>query len=87
MMSGLAVVYNGRLGLLLSHGAKMTSFDKFTSLCTASEVVLSNSPAATAYRAQPATQYATLLRLPMAAIAGNVSDRSDVSSVAILGYN
>jgi hypothetical protein len=37
--------------------------------------------------ARPATLYSSLLRLPMTAIAGNVSDRADVSSVAILGYN
>lgn len=86
-MSGLPVVNSSCFGLLLSYGANMTSFDKFPSLHIATAVALSNVPAATADRAQPATLYATLLRLPMAAIAGNVSDRKDVSSVAILGYN
>ncbi|WP_321969257.1 hypothetical protein [Paraburkholderia tropica] len=50
-------------------------------------VAPSTSPARSADIARPATLYASLLRLPMAAIAGNVSDRGDVSSVAILGYN
>jgi hypothetical protein len=46
-----------------------------------------NSSERTTNVARPATLYSMLLRLPMAAIAGNVPDRSDVLSVAILGYN
>ncbi|SAK90105.1 hypothetical protein AWB79_06525 [Caballeronia hypogeia] len=35
----------------------------------------------------PPSTYAVLLRAPMSSIASNVSERADVSSVAILGYN
>ncbi|TKC87931.1 hypothetical protein FAZ69_16870 [Trinickia terrae] len=31
--------------------------------------------------------YATLLQAPMSSLASNVSERADVSSIAILGYN
>lgn len=33
------------------------------------------------------TAYTSLLKGPLAMLAGNVSDRSDVTSIAILGYN
>ncbi|AXL53980.1 hypothetical protein DSC91_007683 (plasmid) [Paraburkholderia caffeinilytica] len=34
-----------------------------------------------------ASLYAVMLQAPMNALASNISDRADVSSVAILGYN
>ncbi|SAL83717.1 hypothetical protein AWB67_06485 [Caballeronia terrestris] len=36
---------------------------------------------------RPATTYASLLEGPLALLAGQVIDRSDLQSVAILGYN
>ncbi|QGZ63326.1 hypothetical protein [Paraburkholderia acidisoli] len=47
----------------------------------------STAPVHATHAQRTATLYASLLSHPMAQIAGNVSDRSDVSSVAILGYN
>ena len=38
-------------------------------------------------KAKQASLYASLLQGPTAALATNVSDRADVSSSAILGYN
>jgi hypothetical protein len=38
-------------------------------------------------RETPLTAYASLLKGPVAMLAGNVLDRSDVTSIAILGYN
>ena len=38
-------------------------------------------------RVQRPTSYATLLEAPLSTIAGNVPDRADVMSNAILGYN
>lgn len=38
-------------------------------------------------QARASSLYQTMLATPMAMLAGNVSERADVSSVAILGYN
>jgi hypothetical protein len=62
----------------------MKTFNQTKSFSPSSTGVRSGKQANQKRRDSP---YATLLQAPMSSMACNVSDRSDIKAVAILGYN
>lgn len=72
---------------LLTFRSEMKAFSPRITRGTGAAAATEPQKVTSTTRAHPATTYASLLEGPMALLAGDVMDRPEVQSAAILGYN